>query len=219
MGQIDKFRSMAAQANGFARPSKFKVRIGVPGALVGVDGLYQLKEQVELFCYQIEMPGHDLVTQTRQHGSSPAREMVTSHGFKGNIKASFYLSEDMREKAFFEAWQNLAVDPFTHKANYYDDYIGRMEIFQLSQQGTGLKIQQDSLIKSSRFSETSAGFFSPNDGDIGTYGIEVTEVYPEQITAIDFDYGSTDAIQTFTVQFGYREWLNLEWRGFQGGLV
>ena len=215
MGQIDKFRSMAAQANGFARPSKFKVRIGVPGALVGVDGLYQLKEQVELFCYQIEMPGHDLVTQTRQHGSSPAREMVTSHGFKGNIKASFYLSEDMREKAFFEAWQNLAVDPFTHKANYYDDYIGSLSIFQLTQQGTGQKVT--GRMEGPRNSETTAGFFSPNDLDIMGYGIEVTELYPEQITAIDFDYGSTDEIQTFTVQFGYREWRNLEWKGFEAG--
>ena len=44
--------------------------------------------------------------------------------------ASFLLSNDLKEKHYFELWQSLAVDNYTHKANYYDDYIGSMEIYQ-----------------------------------------------------------------------------------------
>ena len=88
--------------------------------------------QLELFCSSVELPGHDLQTQQVQHGSAPVRDMVTSHGFEGMITASFYLSEDLKERHFFEQWQRLAVNVESHKANYYDDYTGQMEIFQLS---------------------------------------------------------------------------------------
>jgi len=218
MGQIDKFRSMASKARGFARPSKFAVRIHPPAnfnfqnsdtafaggeeTVVNAPQLFNqlslnqqhknLGEQINLFCHSIEMPGHDLQTQTQQHGSAPSRNIVTSHGYEGNITASFYLSADLREKAFFETWQRMAVSTTTHKANYYDDYIGSMEIFQLSAQGDSANILGRFL-----------------DREIATYGIKVSEVYPETIGSIQYDYGSTNTIAKLSIQFAYREWKNL----------
>ena len=218
MGQIDKFRSMASKARGFARPSKFAVRIHPPANLnmqnsetafangeVIVSNEPQrnaqlslnqqhknLGEQINLFCHSIEMPGHDLQTQKQQHGSAPARSIVTSHGYEGEITASFYLSADLREKTFFETWQRMAVSTTTHKANYYDDYIGSMEIFQLSAQGDSTNILGQLL-----------------DREIATYGIKVSEVYPETIGMIQYDYTSTNTIAKLSVNFAYREWKNL----------
>tara|TARA_B110000285_G_scaffold231805_1_gene301341 strand:+ start:37 stop:702 length:666 start_codon:yes stop_codon:yes gene_type:complete len=218
MGQIDNFRAMASKARGFARPSKFAVRIHPPAsfdisnsetAFAGGEvfivnepqKLNQLSlsrqhknlgQQINLFCHSIEMPGHDLQTQAQQHGSAPSRTMVTSHGFEGNITASFYLSDDLREKVFFETWQKMAVSNSTHKANYYDDYIGEMEIFQLSHQGDSNNILGRFL-----------------DREIATYGIKVSEVFPEQIGSIQYDYGSTNTIAKLSIQFAYREWKNL----------
>ncbi len=218
MGQIDKFRSMASKARGFARPSRFAVRIHPParlnmensatafaGGAVLVSNEPQrnnqlslneqhksLGEQINLFCHSIEMPGHDLQSQTQQHGSAPSRNIVTSHGYEGNITASFYLSDDLREKVFFETWQRMAVSTTTHKANYYDDYIGSMEIFQLSAQGDSANL---------------AGLFF--DREIATYGIKASEVYPETIGAIQYDYDTTNTIAKLSVQFAYREWKDL----------
>jgi len=218
MGQIDKFRSMASKAKGFARPSKFAVRIHPPANLnmqnsetafangeVIVSNEPQrnaqlslnqqhknLGEQINLFCHSIEMPGHDLQTQTQQHGSAPSRSIVTSHGYEGDITASFYLSADLREKTFFETWQRMAVSTTTHKANYYDDYIGSMEIFQLSGQGDSANILGQLL-----------------DREIATYGIKVSEVYPEKIAQLQYDYSTKNEIAKLTVNFAYREWKNL----------
>ena len=113
-------------------------------------------QQVNLHCDSIAIPGHNLSAQSVQHGSAPAREMVQSHDYAGTIDASFYLDSHLRERHFFEMWMKMAVNINTHKANYYDDYIGSLEIYQLDM----------------------------ND-DI-TYGIKATEVYPTTIAPISY---------------------------------
>ena len=89
--------------------------------------------------------------------------MVTGHGFAGNIVATFYADKYLRERQFFEIWQKMAVNN-THKANYYDDYVGKMQIYQLGAvDGEG-------------------------DRDIPTYGIEAIEVYPATLAAVEYNY-------------------------------
>jgi len=221
MGQIDKFRAAMASAKGFARPSKFAVRINPPntfrsiptytanGQEVSTENTEFLKSrralmelnngmrgQINLFCSSIEMPGHDLQTQQIQHGSAPVRDMVTSHAFEGMITASFYLSEDLKERHFFEQWQRMAVNVESHKANFYDDYIGSMEIFQLSNgldSGLPFPTIIDKII----------------DVDMAEYGIVASEVYPATISGIEYSYERGNQIATMAVGFNYREWRNL----------
>ena len=223
MGQIDKFRAAMGKAKGFARPSKFAVRINPPtlistignafytangqtnatvnreyaDAQAAVREMYQsVGGQIQLFCSSVEMPGHDLQTQQVQHGSAPVRDMVTSHGFEGMITASFYLSEDLKERHFFEQWQRLAVNVESHKANFYDDYIGSMEIYQLS---NGL----DSGLPFPTFIDKIF------DVDMAEYGIRASEVYPATISGIEYSYENGNQIATMAVGFNYREWRNL----------
>tara|TARA_B100000787_G_C16043942_1_gene228237 strand:- start:28 stop:684 length:657 start_codon:yes stop_codon:yes gene_type:complete len=145
----------------------------------------QMGQQVNLHCDSISMPGHDLQAQEVQHGSSPARSIVQSHAFAGNISASFYADKYLRERHFFEAWQKMAVDMVTHKANYYDNYVGKMQIFQLgSLDGEG-------------------------DRDVPTYGIEAIEVYPATISAVEYSYGNANQIAKINVGFAYKQWHNL----------
>ena len=76
----------------------------------------------------------------------------------------------------------MAINTVTHKANYYDSYIGKMHIFQLG---------------------------SNNMVDVPTYGIEAVEVYPATIAAIDYNYANSNQLTKITVAFNYKEWLNL----------
>ena len=221
MGQIDKFRAAMASAKGFARPSKFAVKINPPNTFRSIPtytangqeistentqflnsrrALMELNNsmrgQINLFCSSIEMPGHDLQTQQIQHGSAPVRDMVTSHAFEGMITASFYLSEDLKERHFFEQWQRMAVNVDSHKANFYDDYIGSMEIFQLSNgldSGLPFPTIIDKII----------------DVDMAEYGIVASEVYPATISGIEYGYERGNQIATMAVGFNYREWRNL----------
>ena len=211
---IGRFRAMMGRAEGYARTARFAVRIYLPanlGSMIATNtstggppppvttsnnpagtrslALQQLStqmgQQVNLHCDSISMPGHDLQAQEVQHGSSPARSMVQSHAFAGNISASFYADKYLRERHFFEAWQKMAVDMVTHKANYYDDYVGKMQIFQLgSLDGEG-------------------------DRDVPTYGIEAIEVYPATIGAVEYSYANSNQIAKINVAFAYKQWYNL----------
>ena len=198
---IQNFIASMGKAKGFARTSKYAVVITPPtnlGRLIDEaetsesisftdenqlldmrSMASQVGRQLNLHCNSVSLPGHDLQAQDMQHGSAPGRQMVTSHDYQGTIAATFYLDSHLRERHFFEKWQKMAVNTNTHKANYYDDYIGSMEIFQLD-----------------------------GNGEI-TYGIKATEVYPSTIAGIEYAYANTNQIATQAVQFQYRQWFNL----------
>jgi hypothetical protein len=209
---IGRFRAMMGRAEGFARPARFAVRINLPTNLSKLAGLKtrgttapgqtggasalhpneatmaqlsrQMGEQVNIMCESISMPAHDLQSETVQH-FGPPRQMVTGHGFTGTIGATFYADKYLRERHFFEMWQKMAVNMVTHKAGYYDDYVGTIQILQLgSLDGEG-------------------------DRDVPTYGIEAIECYPETVSAIEYNYGSSNQIVRVTVGFQYKQWHNL----------
>ena len=140
--------------------------------------------QVNIMCDTVTMPGVDLQTQEIQYGSEPARNHVTSHGFAGNIVATFYADKYLRERQFFEMWQKHVVNTVSHKANYYDDYVGKMHIYQL-------------------------GADSEVDRDMPTYAIEAVDVYPEKIAQVDYSYAASNQIQKITIEFSYKQWFNM----------
>ena len=217
---IGRFRASMAAASGYARPARFAVRIFPPTGLAGqvkqaqnvgygdgqidpglakgarqasaptgktMSDLSQtLGRQMNIHCDSVSMPGHDLQSETvTQYG--PPRQYVTGHGFTGTIAASFYADKYLRERHFLELWQKMAVNMTTHKAGYYDDYIGKMHIYQLG------ALDGDGAV----------------GRDYPTYAVEATEVYPETISAVEYNYGSTNQIVKINVGFQYKQWFNL----------
>ena len=226
---IGRFRAAMASAEGYARPSRFAVRIfppsnlhqliknqnettsregqvfdnemyngtGQAAGLVGGGVMNSLTQtigrQINIHCDTVSMPGIDLQQQEIQYGSEPARNMVTGHGFAGNIVATFYADKYLRERQFFELWQKLAVNTISHKANYYDNYVGKMHIYQLG----------------SNFVGASAGSGSAKDRDMPTYAIEAIDVYPEKINVVEYNYASTNQQVKITIEFSYKQWFNM----------
>ena len=175
MPGIQEFVGSMSKAKGFARPNKYEVVFNLPALLNSSTDARQLT----LHCNTIGWPGHDLQTQTMKKASEPGIEMVQSHAFAGTISATFYLDTEHSERFLFEQWQELAVNRYTHKANYYNDYIGQMEIYQLSSE--------------------------KKDREIRTYGTKVHDVYPATISATEYTYEVAEAIQVLTVSFNYRQ--------------
>ena len=174
MAGVQAFVASMSKSKGFARPNKYEVVFNLPALLNNsIDA-----RQLTLHCNTFGWPGHDLQTQTMKKASEPGIEMVQSHAFAGTISATFYLDTEHSERFLFEQWQELAVNRYTHKANYYKDYIGQMEIYQLS---------------------------SEKDREIRTYGIKVHDVYPATISATEYTYELAETIQVLTVSFNYRQ--------------
>ena len=220
---IGRFRSAINAGEGFARPSRFAIRMFPPVNLedqinhaqrstysngevslspyktkrtrdrmgdVPVDGKYMndlnstYGRQININCDSITMPPKKMTTQAIQYGSEPVRDMVQTHEFPGIIQASFYADKYMRERQFFEAWQKMCVGEHTHKANYYDSYIGKMHIYQL-------------------------GADSDIGRDMPTYAIEAMEVYPSNIGSVDYGYSKNNEVVKINVEFAYKYWRNM----------
>ena len=219
---IGRFRAAINAGEGFARPSRFAIRVfppvnledqithgqratynngqvsspqqydGVPmgdfdnppsGKYMN-DLLSSYGRGININCDSIVMPTKQMQTQEVQYGSEPVRSMVQTHEFPGVIEASFYADKYLRERQFFEAWQKMCVGEHTHKANYYDSYIGKMHIYQL-------------------------GADSEVSRDMPTYAVEAMEVYPSNIGSIDYAYAKTNDVVKINVQFAYKYWRNM----------
>ena len=148
------------------------------------DLLSSYGRQVNINCDTITMPNKQMQTQSVQYGSEPTRDMVQTHEFPGTIDATFYADKYLRERHFFEAWQRMVVGEHTHKANYYDNYIGKMHIYQL---GSDNEISRD----------------------MPTYAVEAMEVYPTNIGAIEYGYARSNEIVKVTVSFAFKYWRNM----------
>ena len=222
---IGRFRSAVNAAEGYARPSRFAIRVfppvnledqithgqratynngqvnspqqyeGVPmgdfdnppsGKYMN-DLLSSYGRSINIHCDSIIMPTKQMQTQDVQYGSEPIRSMVQTHEFPGTITASFYADKYLRERQFFEAWQKMCVGEHTHKANYYDSYIGKMHIYQL-------------------------GADSEISRDMPTYAVEAMEVYPFQIGTIDYGYAKTNDVVKINIEFAYKYWRNMSSR-------
>ena len=199
---IQQFIASMNKSSGFARPTKYEVVFHLPEMLMGK---YDTR-QLTMHCDTIGWPGHDLQTQGVKKASEPAKHYVQAHAFKGNISATFYLDVQHSERFLFEQWQELAVNRYTHKANYYKDYIGSMEMYQLSSE-----LNKIDFANNKRFSKRGDLIGDINNSvegeGIRTYGIKVFDVFPETISPTEYAYISAETVQLLTVEFNYREHL------------
>jgi len=206
---MNRFISKMAEGEGFARPNRFLVDFILPRGIQeqatgeGDSDEYvfqeeisrstqpgQLAQETELrrglraFCYNIEMPSRNVDTRAFQT-YGPKREIAYAYSFPGEVTASFYADKYLRQRTFFEMWQNSIMDQATHNMHFYDEYVGGIRIYQL-------------------------GAFSGDAfRDRIAYGVELMEAYPKTITAVPFDYGTNNEIQKISITFSFRNWHNL----------
>ena len=130
------------------------------------------------------MPSRD-INSTAHQIYGPRREIPYSYSFSGQIEMNFYGDKFLRQRVFFEEWQKLIYDLGTHDMNFYDDYVGSVDILQLGQ------------------------YAGRGGRDDTTYGVRLYEVYPATIGSIDYDYGQNDTGVNVPVTFNFRSWYNL----------
>lgn len=196
---LGRFMANIAQGEGFARPTRYLVRIFLPNKLTVGDsrdndggvistgintvGGQELARNVGMMCNKITMPSRSVASEPHQiYG--PKREMPYAYTFVDTIEATFYADKFLRQRAFFETWQKLIFDLNTHNIKFYDDYTSQVDILQLGQ------------------------YDAEEDRDRIVYGVRLYEVYPKIIGSIEYAYGG-EGIVEIPIQLQYRYWRNL----------
>ena len=206
---IGRFQAKMNEGEGFARPNRFMVDFILPRGLEeqasseGDADQFTFQEEVQrstlpgqlqaetelqrglrAFCFAAELPGRNVDTAPlKTYG--PKREIVYGHSYSQEITLSFYADKFLRQRSFFELWQNSAMDLATNNVHFYDEYTGAIRIYAL-------------------------GAFSGDAfRDRIAYGVHMYECYPKTITAVPLNYGTQNEIMQINVSFYYRNWSNL----------
>jgi len=202
---IGRFMAGISQGEGMARPNRFLVRFNIPNKLqlqpqepfasegsivpasqqgVNAVGGQELARNVGMMCNNVTMPSRDV--NTKDHLTyGPRRQMPYAYSFSGNINLSIFGDKFLRQRIFFETWQKMIFNRNTHNMNYYDDYTGSVDIFQLG------------------------SFDAENDRDRATYAVRLYECYPATIGSYDYSYSSQNEIVNLPITLNFRDWRNL----------
>lgn len=205
---IGRMQSYVNEAEGFARKARYYVEFFLPTGVSsnlpagdfdtnvssGVLEDYTFPDQSQLnaahnqngrrvraFCNTISMPDRTFdMKEIKHHG--PERKFA--YNYKSlPITASFYADKFLRERSYFELWQNSAYSLQSHNFNYYDNYVADINIFQLG------------------------SYISQNERDDVTYAVKLFDCYPSVISNVEYSHDA-NVVQTFSVTFTFRHWVN-----------
>ena len=191
-GVLNELLGIVRGTDGIARSARYEVLCLPPsgargtrnaptnamaGQMAALTGSNVARE-VSLKCEQITMPGRNIDTEPDNNIYGPVREIAQGWSY-ADITANFQLSSDLRERRFFETWNRLAFNPDTWNIGYYDDYTGRIQIFQLDEHNNR------------------------------RYGVELIECFPKAIGDLTYDYSQVNTQQKVSITFSYRYWQNL----------
>ena len=206
---INRFRSMTQAAGGYAKPTKYIIECTLPTAINlsnpnrGVKSDYNdakdmqnnMGQQVAFHCDTLEFPGRTIETETtRYHG--PEKTYATGLNF-APITATFYCDKFMKEKHYFETWQNCVINKRNYELNYYDEYVTNMTIYQLSD------------FDANSTGDTHKGRSSDNQYQNATYAVRMFEVFPTTIAAQPLGYDNKNQVHKVSITFDYRYWANM----------
>ena len=202
---IGRFITQVNVGEGVARSNRFLVRLFPPRDVTTADEVGadfagfdrdsilnsdDMKRNIELMCTSAKLPHRDVLTENYvTYG--PGRKMPYAYGYGSEMECLFMGDKFLRQRAFFETWQGKMHSLKTHNLQYYDNYIGSMEIYQLGQY-------------------READNEHPNDNYRMTYGVRLHEVYPETIGEIQYQSVTDDMIpMDIPVKFAFRTWENI----------
>lgn len=186
---IDDFIAQISEV-GLASPNKFWVEFLLPKGVSGSGGEVRTEStsgkiksfeteaikngQLSIMCNTAAMPGRSLMTIEHRHYQTPIKiPYSTSYG---DVTFSFISSQDLRERKFFEVWQETVVNVKTGTMNFYDEYVSDIKIHQLDREGQV------------------------------AYSVLIKDAYPISINQLDYSQGTLNDFLPTSVSFSYKYW-------------
>jgi hypothetical protein len=188
-GKLDEFVSNT-HVWGFARSSHFRFRILPSGTSSSGSANFNSKftprdlDIVNMLCDSTTLPDVASIPLTSSVGTDFPYDIVKDLAYASQ-SASFYVSEDMFQKKFFDDWMEITYNKTAGQPYYYNDYSTTIEIYQLKH------TLDDSVLT--------------GDND-WTYKVKLYNAYPKAVAPLTMDWSSDNALQKLSVTFHYTHW-------------
>jgi len=173
---IQKLRSKVGE---FARGHRYQVIVTPPFFLQTAGAV--VSEKLQYLCESISLPTKGIATNPHDiHG--PPREIAYRETFTESA-LSFILDDAFTVKKYFDDWQAGIISPDgKNSPNYYNNYIGEIEIVRLSNDAT------DFITSSTQ------------------YKVKLLEAYPSAVGEVALGHSMGNEVLKLSVTFKYRRW-------------
>ena len=193
-GVLREFLSILHTEDSYARSARFEVVIQPPKSLTRPEGMHAASalalgefskdgtnRNISLKCNTVNMPGRTVAQIEDNTLMGPSRSFVTGTPTYADITAQFtMLNSNGQDRRFFEAWQGSAVSEADFSVNYYNDYVGQVDMYLL------------------------------NEKNERKYGIRLQEAFPKVIGDLQLSGDQKNQLATMEITFSYRYWEILE---------
>jgi hypothetical protein len=184
------FDEWVAHLDSVPRTNRYLCEITAPPMML-TNPMYEFGEgsvsddlrRINVFMESIQMPGKNIRTVSNETVYGPTYEVAQGLTYAEEIAITFFMRNDHKERLFFNAWQDLIINPKTYNLSYYKDYISKMRVFQLDE----------------------------NNNKVA--GIEITEIFPKTVNAIDYNVSTTNEFARGSVGLAFKEWIPLQGSG------
>jgi len=148
-------------------------------------------KSIGVMCKSITLPGRELETIDSIIKPGWQNRIVSNLKTPEPITCKFYCSPDLNERRFIENWMNMAVDPYTLTANYYDEYAkdNTITIFCLPRRFSGSVMTEEEAVK-------------PENGPI--FFVKLFDCYPTKISETTLEFANSENLMELEVTFSYK---------------
>lgn len=177
-----------------ASPNRYWVAFNLPQGIApvdsndNVDGVAALAKRGQpiqvakqlgdlgFMCTQMSFPGRSFQTVDSRHIGTPFRLPFSTQ--YTDVNFTFNLSADMRERKYFELWQQMVTNVHINSMNFYSEYVMPVHLMKLDKQGQV------------------------------TYQVTLIEAYPIAIDEVNNSFAAQNEVSQCSVTMAYRHWIN-----------
>ena len=176
----DKLRAEINPEGGLATNERFEV-IFSGGVIKRIDPDSKTKRRLQFLCENVAIPTKSIAAVDKLiYGISyqvPYRQTFAE------ISMSFFVTDTMKEKVFFDNWQKQIVNERTGDLKFYNNYTC------------------DIIIK--RYSKTANDFLKAE------YEIKVDKAWPSIVSEIQLSHSGGGEVIRLPVTFQYKKWRHI----------
>nr|DAT28473.1 MAG TPA: Baseplate wedge protein [Caudoviricetes sp.] len=175
---LSKFLSNL-QEKGIAKPTLYRVEVGMPLVVLAKSALFDLTKGNFLSTFldlymnaeTAEFPGMNILSAEVNYGNQE-RKFVYGKQFQ-EVTITFRIDADMAQKKLFDTWMGLMVNPKTKQMGFKDDYVADLKIYQL------------------------------NDEREITYSYYLINAFPTSVSTLTLGYDQQNTYHKLSVTFAY----------------
>lgn len=188
---VDKF--VANLKDGLASPNRYWVEFSFPNFEsdnfnlplgifdenpAGIMSEYNSQGQLSMMMTTIQLPSRAINTHEHKHQNYPI-SIPYSQSYSP-VTFGYTLSSDLRERRFFELWQNVIVNVSNGTMNFYNEYVSDIKIHTLDKQNNS------------------------------SYTIILKECFPTSLSDIQLSYAANNETMNGSVTISYKYWINAD---------